>query len=191
MRRCLAALLGLAALPFAPAVAGDKQKDEVPGVTLTLTISVKEYDPAKPSQGVVKCVLVNNSKEAVQAPAGLGGTAFLAARPDKGRWEMKLFDRKEPNKKPPVAVEPGKERVLFELPLDEILFNGGKGGPGDKDRRWGWDWQARPAAPPSPIHVLRGKGYVPAASFWAEAVVSGKTLKSAPVELKVVTGQVK
>src|SRR5262245_23569498 len=106
MKRCLAALLGLSVLPLAPVGAGDKKKDELPGVTLTLTITAKEYDPAKPSKGTVRCVLVNDSKEAVQASPGYGHGAFLLGQGDKGRWELKLFDRRPADMVADVAVEP-------------------------------------------------------------------------------------
>ena len=48
-----------------------------------------------------------------------------------------------------------------------------------------WDWTARPASPPSPIHVGRDGGLVDKAVFHAELTVDGAVIASNKVVLKV------
>lgn len=186
MHRFRLATFLLALAPLAAVAGGDGKKDPLPGVKAVLTISVKEYDPAAPSKGVVKCVVVNKSEKAIAVPVNHGRGATLIGQGEGQGWELRLW-RRDGDKagKKWGEVEPGAEQVIFELPLDDILFNGVKEPPGGKDRVWGWDWIARPAPPRSPVHAIRGAGFLPKASFWAEVTVGGKTLLSEKVELKV------
>jgi len=88
-----------------------------------------------------------------------------------------------------IELKPGSEKVAFEFPLAEILRvqdpkvvreNYRAGRP-----VMVWDWMARPAPPPSPIHMARGGGFVEKATFWVEVTVEGTTVSSDKVVLKV------
>lgn len=54
-----------------------------------------------------------------------------------------------------VDVRPHGERVLFELPLDDILAKGDK-----PNRDWQWSASIKKIRPLSPIHQPDGEGYL-------------------------------
>jgi hypothetical protein len=174
----------LAVLAVAPRAAAAPAPEEKPGpaegVSIELSLSVTEFDPYTPSKGVVRCVLHNNGKQAVQAPAAYdgrtvvlhGGQVDLRPRKPLGKDDVKT-----------VAVEPGKDQVLFELSLDDIL----KGNRRDGD--WSWDWPRRPEPPLSPIHKYRQVGYVDEAGFQAQLTVGTERITSNTVVLKVKPSQ--
>src|SRR5436305_744782 len=125
-----------AVLAFTTVCAAAPAPEEKPkppdAVTVELSLSVTEFDPYTPSKGVVKCVLHNNGKEAVQAPTAYDGRAAVL-----NGGALRLLPRKPAGKDdaPTVAVDPGKDQVLFELPLDDIL----KGYRREGDWYWTWD----------------------------------------------------
>ncbi len=155
------AMVGLlAASTFVDSAAAPGEKPPVNAVSIELSISVEEYDPYVPSKGVLKCVLNNNSTQPVRAPLGYdGSTAVLHG------GLVTLAPPKAPTKDElkTVAVDPGKDEILFTLPLDDILLQGDKPS-GD----WYWNWM-RPASGAAPDHPfakypegrLCGRGGVP------------------------------
>jgi hypothetical protein len=80
-----------------------------------------------------------------------------------------------------VVITPGKEEILFELALAEILAS-----PNDKERLdWAWTWDRRSEPPLSPIHKYRKPGYEETATFFVEVQVGSDRAASDPVTLKV------
>src|SRR5262249_3073529 len=138
------ALLTLAANTLA-APGQQQAKPAGPKVSVELSFSVQEYDPRNPGKATLKCMLRNETKQAVEVPVGYGGRAVSLTS-----GALTLYRRAKPGEQTVVKfvrVEPGKEQVVFELPLAEILK-----GERKRDSTWMWSWQRRPAAPPSPIH---------------------------------------
>ena len=176
-----------AMLHVAEVAAADKSEQPTSSVAVKLTISVEEYSPSKPSKGVVKCAILNKAHVPAEVQVGYDGrTNVLAAHGNGHRWEVMLYR----HQKPPVelkheTVKPGKDQIIFELALDEILLQGQESEPKAKDRIWGWDWSARPEGPRSPIHQWRKSGYLDKATFRADIMVNGKSVSSDEVVLKV------
>jgi len=186
-----AALAALALLTSA-AGAAEKPQDDGPKVTVKLSISVKQYDPGKPSKGVVRCSVVNRSDETIEVALGLEERKNrLFAHGERQRWPLALRPRKLLKEKPTRAsVKPKAEQAVFELSLDEILFQGMEGDPRrSRDRKWAWDWIARPEPPASPIHRWRQEGFVDQATFWAQVTVDGRDVSSEKVTLKIELGE--
>ena len=153
------------------------QEPPAKAVSIELSISVEEYDPYVPSKGVLKCVLHNNSTQPVRAPLGYdGSTAVLHG------GLVTLAPRKAPTKDElkTAAVDPGKDEILFTLPLDDILLQGDKPS-GD----WYWNWMRRPEPPRSPVHKYRKVGFVDEAEFQAVVVIGPEKIASNKVMLKV------
>ena len=189
-RRSPVATLVVATLLVAtaePLVGEEQPKRSLPGVTVKLVMSVETYDPTKPSKGIVRCLVANNSKAAVDAQVGYDGHINRLAALGEERWELTLYPPSNPQEKlSPVRVAPGREQSVFELPLDKILLQGGKDArPHARDRRWRWDWLAEMLPPLSPVHRWRTPGYVEKARFWAEVSVSGTRLSSEKALLKL------
>jgi hypothetical protein len=162
------------------ALAGADDKPALPKVAVTLTISVKEYDPFTPSKGVVKCVVRNDDARAVSVPAEYDGRLAALVAP-AGERPLTLRDRDRFAEARLVEVAPGKERVVFELPLDEVLLQT----PGAA-KKWSWGWDARPQPPKTPLHQFDDKeGFVEQADFRAVLKVGGAEVKSDKVVLKV------
>ncbi|MCI0683293.1 MAG: hypothetical protein L0Y71_14415 [Gemmataceae bacterium] len=107
----------------------DEPLNPLPGVEVDLVISVDKYNPARPSKGTVRCSVVNHSGAPVRVLVGYDGwTNRLTARGKGHPRDLQLFPMnpgKHQGPKPAqAAVKPGEARVVFELPLDEILFQG-------------------------------------------------------------------
>jgi hypothetical protein len=178
MSKCVTVTLLVLAVPTAIAVGEGGPKPAPPNVAVRLSFSAEEYDPsaASPSQAAVRCVVRNDTAEAVEVPVGYDGERVRVQsgqltlyRRMKGEGDVKL-----------VRVEPGKEVVVFELPLDQVL--GGARGPADP---WRWDWPRRPEPPRSPVHKYRQPGFVDRATFSATLKVSTGAVTSDPVVLKI------
>jgi hypothetical protein len=127
MPKCVTVTLLVLAVPTAIAVGEDRPKPAPPNVAVRLSFSVEEYDPwaASPSHAVMRCVARNDMADAVEVPVGYDGERVRVQSGQltlykrmKGQDDVKL-----------VRVEPGKEEVIFELPLDQVL--GGAKGPAD------------------------------------------------------------
>jgi len=89
--------------------------------------------------------------------------------------------KKELESKVLVRIEPGKERVVFEFPLEESLLHGKT-----KDGAFKWGWNLRPAPPKSPIYRRAGsRDLVREASFTVRLETGGQTVDSNQVRLKV------
>lgn len=147
-----------------------------PKLEVRLELSVKEFDPAEPGKAVLKCIVKNASKENV---------ILTSAREDKSGLQLTLFGKGKSSRfelrhseSAPIKVEvpAGAEKVVHEWPL-AVLLDAKKGGR--------WDWMARPAPPPSPIHLLRGKGLETEASFWVTIGRDKGVVGSSKVVLKV------
>lgn len=189
MSRNLCLLLAFAVLvSMAVAARGaEEAKAPAPGVAVKLTISVDEYDPMTASKGIVKCVVVNNGSEPVTVTLGYDGQTNMLLSGARG---LTLHPQKPPMADPKpakpepqtVKVEPKAEQTVFELSLDEILF---QASPAHGQRKWRWDWSARPAPPYSPIHQMQSTGFVRQVAFRAETLIGGKLYASDKVVLKI------
>jgi hypothetical protein len=159
-----------------------------PAIDIELSISVREFDPAKPT-GEIRCVVTNRTDQAIGIADRYDGDQ-IALIGDSHRWPLRLWDRTRDRPEPKkVVIEPGRERILFEFPLAEILrvqdpkslrqdFEAGR-------PVLVWDWAARPAAPPSPIYARRDSGLVDKAVFHAELTVDDTVIASNKVVLRV------
>lgn len=132
---------------------------ELQKVTVGLSFSVEEYDPSTPSKEVIKCKVRNNTDKAIQVPAGYDGYKIRlhSTRSYMPRTETLEEARsvlvRIPNSKDDlklVRIEPGKEQVVFEFPLDELLL---RGRTKDRILEWDWpDWPLNSTPPFSPIY---------------------------------------
>jgi hypothetical protein len=161
----------------------DQPAPETPKVTVTFTASVKEYDPFKPSNGVLRCVLKNVGDRPVSVPSGYDGkvvqlTAF------GGRFPMNLFSRANPVVTGMVDLAPGKEQVVFELPLDEVLLQ-----TEGAEKKWGWNWRARSMPPRSPVYQAGGKAFVDRVMFQVFIKFGAASVASAPAVVEVKPGR--
>jgi hypothetical protein len=172
-------LLVLAAHALTAAGQG-QAKGEQPKVSVRLSFSVDEYDPNMP-KGTIKCVVRNDMQETVEVPVGYDGRVVTVTGSG-----VTLYPRLQLVKKGVkyVQVEPGKEWVVFELPLADILK-----GERKSNSPWHWSWPRRSMPPLTPIHKQRGPGYVDRATFLATVAVRGHTLKSSAAVLMVKTGE--
>jgi hypothetical protein len=171
---------------YVPLILTEAAADDtpLPGVKPQLTISVDEYNPFTPSKGVVTCVLVNNSADPVEVSIGYDGEKNrLRAQSMRPLTLYTKEKGKDDGKR--IKIKPGQEQVVFELPLDEILFQGVDQPRQLKERTWSWQWEARPEPPASPIHPWRKPGYTEKATFWAEIAVNDRKLFSGEKVLKV------
>jgi len=184
----------LATVLFAATVTASEPKVKTPPsgakpqVVVQLSISVDEFDPAEP-KGTVKCIVRNGLEKAVEIPERYDSHRITLIG-QSHRFPLRLWNRTRDRKEPPmIELKPGSDKVAFEFPLAEILrVQDPK--VVREDYRAGrpvlvWDWMARPAPPPSPIHMLRDGGFVEKALFWAEVTVEGATVSSDKVVLKV------
>jgi hypothetical protein len=144
------------------------------GLELRLEIDEKRYDPTVGSKGKLRAVLKNGSAAEIKVPADydgevvqlLSGSLHLTKR-------SALVQAAQGKKVEVVAVAPGKEATLFEIPLDDLLME--KKAPAAE---WRWDWQRRPAPPLSPIRKTRDGQFVEQATFLVELSVNGAKLRS-------------
>jgi hypothetical protein len=165
----------------------DKPQPPEPAISVRLSFSAEEYDPATASDTVLRCVVRNGTKEPIRVPVGYGGGSIAV---QSGLLTLhKANEGKEDVKQ--VRVEPGKEQVVFELPLEDIFLRGR-----NADGPWRWDWPRRPEPPRSPIHKYRQRGFVDQARFTATVVIGtrpltadARTLTSDPAVLKVKPGK--
>jgi hypothetical protein len=162
------------------AVATDAETDV--SVEVRLTLSVGEFDPAKPA-GVLRVEVANESSEDITIPTGYRRQKLVVyGRGASHRWPSALWRRRQPGdaNPPDTVLEPGQSSVVFEISLTELFSD-----PERRDKQWGWDWIARPKSPASPIHRYRDEGYEDVATFWAEVRIGGESYASEKVTLKV------
>jgi hypothetical protein len=173
----IAGLTALLAVAPSNGQAKPKHPDRVVSVRVSFTSD--EYDPTTPAKATIKCVVRNGTALPIHVPVGFdGGYVQLAAQ---GLTLSKAIREKDDVKL--AWVEPGKEQVVFELPLADLLTGSPK-----TDSLWRWDWMKRSAPPPSPIYKGRKGGYVAEASFVVSLDLGTRTLKSEPAVLKVKGG---
>lgn len=170
-------LLGLLALlMIAAATSGqDRPAQQKRVIAVQHSFSVDQFDPANPSDAVLKCVVRNNSPRPVHVPVGFdGGHIQLHSR---GLNLVKTKREKDDVKLD--WVEPGKEQVVFKLPLKDIFMIT------QENHRWHWTWQRRPVPPLSPIHKNREREFVDQASFIVSIDLGEYRIESESVTLKV------
>lgn len=178
MRRLLHSVVAFLAITSMVAADPLAPQKELPGVSVQLVFSVKEFDPAEPAKATMKCVVRNKTKAAVEAPGEFHQkvTKIQASGLDLINWDVE----KRKVKPTTMRVGPDEEKVIFELPLDEILLREGKTNP------WYWSWLRRPPPPHSPIHQPREKNkFVDSATFTVTVVINGQEVKSNEAELRV------
>jgi hypothetical protein len=172
------AAYGFSALAVSAALGAPAAQARPDAAAVRLTVSAEEYDPAVASNAVLKCVVKNETPWGVHVPVGFdGGYVSVEA--------MGLRLRRAQHAAGDVAlawVGSGRERVVFELPLADLLA------APTADRKFGWSWDRRPSPPPSPIHQRFGPGWVEAATFVARLDVGVRFLESNPATLKVKGG---
>jgi hypothetical protein len=191
--------LSMAVFLFACPVgsAGDDKPKPLPGVTLTLAL----VEAKSEKEPLFRCVLKNASDKPLELADGYDGKSVrLRGKGEGHRSELQLYPP-SPKKLPIVVVKAGEERVVFELPVNEILFDFHASDKQRKDRqkRWRWDWPLRLAPPLTPFHIKAGKRadtdrrsvhLLRRADFWAEVEVGGRRIASKPVPLKLRLGVV-
>jgi hypothetical protein len=153
-------------------------------VSVSLVLSEREYDPTRSSKGVLKCVVRNDTDDVVHVPVGydgkqvelLSGQLILQrAFPSRGDIRPRIA-----NDVKPVRLQPGRDQLVFELALSEILLK-----EEESSRLWRWDWPRRPEPPRSPIHRWRKPGFNDQITLQAKVMVGKETVKSNAVELRV------
>src|SRR5690242_14308085 len=78
-----------------------------PVAIVRVSFSVDEFDPSNPAKASIKCVVKNNSDNALEVPVGYDGTSIQL-------WSsrtLRLWRRKGKDQVKPVWVEPSKERT--------------------------------------------------------------------------------
>src|SRR4051812_16095856 len=158
----------------AMAGAAEKRKQRV--VTGRITFSVDEYDPATPSQGVMRCELRNDSPFPWHVPVGFDG-GYVKVK--SGNLSLRRVTKSKDDVHL-AWLEPGEQVVVFELPLQELLMDAGQ-----RDAAWQWTWDLRPAPPRSPIRRGKEDRFVNEASFTATLDLGTYTLALEPSVLKV------
>jgi hypothetical protein len=166
-------------LPLLLAVAAPPEKSAAP-VQLTLTVSVKEVDPAQPGAGVVTCSAKNVSDKPVAVPVGYSPDTRVLLH----GGPLMLMPRERTDKEPKkITLAPGQEMVLFQLPLDDILLIN-KGA----EKTWQWEWFRRLPPPKSPLYVQRGETLVEEIPFKATAYFEPGLQAESPVVTVKVKG---
>lgn len=163
-------------------VSGEKEPNPVIEYTVALTI-VKSKTTGEPAiRGIVK----NTGNEVIEVPDGYDGrSARMFGRSKEHRWDIQLHPW-EPRHVHKVAVQAGEERIVFELPLDEILLRPVFGDIEVAKPAWRWDWIARSAAPLTPFHEKSGGNrLIRRAEFWAVVDVDGRPVASKKLSLEL------
>jgi hypothetical protein len=182
------------------ALAQEKPKPKESNVSVAISFSVEEYDPSTPTKAVMKCLVRNDTDEAVQVPVGYDGkmVRLESAWDKKGTQPSFLgyanedpYAKKEKNDVRLVRLEPGKEQVVFEFPLDDLLV---RGTVKDGSLVWVWpDWILHPGPPRSPIFrrsspwngQFDSREFVAEATFAVRLKLGGQTVNSSDAHLKV------
>lgn len=176
--------------------------DTLPGVTIRLVLSADEFNPLAPAKETVKCVIENKSDQPIDVPSIYDGrTVRLVLFGPPRPWAMELhpvpqnvgmlrgggaspatqkfFSGLEPP--PQVRIEPGHGKVMFEMPLDEILLLDRAAANAPK---WQWWWTAE-SSPPPPLRLSFKGEYLKSVNLQAFVEIEGKYLSSDKVELKI------
>jgi hypothetical protein len=182
----------------ASALGQEKPMPKEPRVSVTLSFSVEEYDPSTPSKAVIKCVVRNDTDEAIQVPVGYDANRVRlessweagSQRPILSYANKDPYSKEQKNDVKLIRIEPGKGQVVFDFPLDDILFRGEtKGG----SLRWDWpDWQIRFGPPRSPIFrrarrddKFDSRDLLADAFFYVRLKIGARTLTSNVAHLKI------
>jgi hypothetical protein len=130
--------LAVALLLLGAAGAQEKPK---PPVTVALRLSVKELDPRAPGDASLKVVVRNHGRAAVKVPTvyTAGFDRAIILKGGSGPWGLWLVSWGEPGQTQRYkSLAPGKEVVVFEAPLKEILLDPIK----RKTAKAAWTWEA-------------------------------------------------
>jgi hypothetical protein len=158
------------------ATVGLAQKRERRVVTSQITFSLDEYDPATPSDGVMRCEVRNDSPYPLHVPVGFDG-GYVKVK-SGGLTLRRLSKRKDDVRL--AWLEPGEKVVVFEMPLEEVLLAAGKPGA-----TWQWTWDRRSSPPLSPIYKYKEDELVDQAPFTATIDLGSYSLTTEPGVLKV------
>ena len=130
--------------------AEDKPKSATPGIRVEVRFTVKEFDPKKPREGFLECVVRNDTDKPIEVPTGYARTfdsdVVLFGRVGKEKkktdnvyhwWDLRLVkcekDSKESEKTATAVVKSGKELVVFKESLNALLLD---------QKKFEWSWQA-------------------------------------------------
>ena len=173
------------ALPFCLVAGPEGSKAETSSVVLQLTVSTKEYDPAKPSGSLI-CAVVNQSTKPIKIPIRYNGIELVLFGQGQGhRWASAMrAPLRQANSQAWKELPPKDKQVLLEQPFKEILPQATAKGRLARPQ-WGWDWRARPAPPMSPITQPRSHQLIPKATFWVQARIGKEVVVSNKVSLTV------
>lgn len=148
-------------------------------LTFPWLTSVK-YDPANPDYSF-SLLLHNGSQRVLSLPSQYDGKDILiygcSQTEHRKLWLYPSSRNKEQS--PPLKINPGKTVVLFNGAMKDLFSDEPKPETKKADRLV-WVWNARPGAPPSPLHQRDGK-LAEGAIFWAEVVVDKYKLRSEPM----------
>jgi hypothetical protein len=135
-------LLALSVVFLSLAAVHADEKPRSP-VTVVLHLSVKELDPKAPGKASVKVIVRNNGKVAVKVPtvytAGFDREVILKGGSQySGMWLVYWQDDRP--KQRYTSLAPGKEMLLFEAPLKDLLLDPIKQKAGKTGKaRWTWE----------------------------------------------------
>lgn len=181
--------------------AEDKQPEPPPGIELTLAVVETKPD----QKSVFRCILKNTSDRVVEVGDSYDGKSRMCLfAKGEGQSHESWLHPALPKKSAAVAVKAGEERVVFELPVDDILFDPIIKGEKENDEikpAWKWDWPARSLAPSTPFHAGNMPAKTPPArwvpllrraDFWAKVLIDGRwvTTKVVTLELELRLGVV-
>jgi hypothetical protein len=148
-------------------------------ITVSIELTEDTYDPTRPSDAKVQCVVRNNTTEPIEVPVAYDGEAVKLTSGSMWLWNRRSrgSDQPDSNVAPQtMKVVPGMEQLIFELLLHDIL------GPTEE---WSWDWPRRPEPPRSPIHKWRAVGFKEQATFLAKVKLGEAEFQSNEVVLAV------
>lgn len=147
-------------------------------LVLKVRLNGPTINPEAFGDQTITVTIKNASEESVEVPSTYDGrTVRLVGRGRDHFWASRLRPTEAPAQRL-VTLEPGKEKVLLEVPLSQVLA---------QDKRWHWDWGAHPVPPESPIHRWREMGYEGDVLFYVAAEAGQRTLHSKPVRVPIRT----
>jgi hypothetical protein len=137
-----------------------------------LELSDEVYDPVKATKATIKCFVRNESDQPLVLPSGYSKITDLAGngiwlRQGIGGGERSNPPKLECENERMIEIAPGKEGLLFELSLDEILLKN------PDSSKWRWDWPRRSSPPSSPVFRAQTGNYQDNIDFQVYVNLSG------------------